>query len=452
MRKGNNIKVSLNTGNKRIRSAINKELIGKEKETKVKEKEDSLSDGLKIVNKHNKKVESIREKRIGKTQLEVRQEIIEDQYEKENKRIFFKRMILFFVVVFIVILAYLFFEYGPIFGISITDSNIENVKIDIITADSDIYKMYNEELLVYSNQQVTTYNKNGNITWTYKLDQAFTPNIYVFGKYMVISNNINGTFYLFENKKEILNKKIEGTIQHIYLDEYGNMAVEYSTSLYKKVIGLYDKSGKNLHNAYLESDAIIDVKIMEKGNKLLVAQASSTSFKIGCILSIFDFKNSENQSTQIAKFDNNFIYNLTISGQDIIILLDNKLVKLNLNTNAITEIKSFNSTQLMYISTYDNYYISVDKKLEDGNLYSITTCDYSNNVISQIEESESPKSMVSSGLLTYFVYQNEIKVINKWGVEVKKQSLDTTPKDIIVFNNEKSIALIYTNKIYIMNI
>ena len=42
MRKGNNIKVSLNTGNKRIRSAINKELIGKEKETKVKEKEDSL--------------------------------------------------------------------------------------------------------------------------------------------------------------------------------------------------------------------------------------------------------------------------------------------------------------------------------------------------------------------------------------------------------------------------
>ena len=184
----------------------------------------------------------------------------------------------------------------------------------------------------------------------------------------------------------------------------------------------------------------------------MVAQASSTSFKIGCILSIFDFKNSENQSTQIAKFDNNFIYNLTISGQDIIILLDNKLVKLNLNTNAITEIKSFNSTQLMYISTYDNYYISVDKKLEDGNLYSITTCDYSNNVISQIEESEAPKSMVSSGLLTYFVYQNEIKVINKWGVEVKKQSLDTTPKDIIVFNNEKSIALIYTNKIYIMNI
>ena len=203
MRKGNNIKVSLNTGNKRIRSAINKELIGKEKETKVKEKEDSLSDGLKIVNKHNKKVESIREKRIGKTQLEVRQEIIEDQYEKENKRIFFKRMILFFVIVFIVILAYLFFEYGPIFGISITDSNIENVKIDIITADSDIYKMYNEELLVYSNQQVTTYNKNGNITWTYKLDQVFTPNIYIFGKYMVISNNINGTFYLFENKKEI---------------------------------------------------------------------------------------------------------------------------------------------------------------------------------------------------------------------------------------------------------
>lgn len=449
MSKDNNLKVSINTGKKRIRSAINKELMGKENE---KINEDSLGDGLKIVNKHNKKIEDIREKRIGKTQLEVKQEIQEEQIEIINRKSFFKRIIIISIFILIAILAYLFFEYGPIFGISITDSNIDNIKIDMVTTDSDIYKMYNEELLVYSNGQVMTYNKNGKITWSYKLDQMFTPNIYVLGKYMVISNNINGTIYLFEGKKEILNKKIDGTIEHIYLDKYGNTAIEYSTSLYKKVIGVYDKTGKNLHNTYLENNAIIDVKILDNATKLLVAEANSSSFKIGCSLAIYDFKATENNENQIAKFDNNLIYNLTISGQDIIILLDNKLVKLNMVTNAITEIKSFNSTQLMYISNYENYYISVDKILEDSNLYSITTSDYSNNVISKIEESQSPKLMINSKLLTYFIYQDEIKVINKWGVEVKTQKLDTMPKDVVVFNKEKSLALIYTNKIYIMNI
>lgn len=447
MSKDKNVKVSINTGKKRIRSAINKELTGKEEI-----KDESLGDGLKIVNKHNKKIENAREKRIGKTKLEVEKEIQDEKIELISKKNFLKRIVLIITLIIIAILAYLFFEYGPIFGISIVDSNIENIKIDIVTTDSDIYKMYNEELLVYSSGQVSTYNKSGKVTWTYKLDQMFTPDIYIFENYMVISNNINGTIYLFEGKKEILNKKIDGTIESIYLDNYGNMAIEYSTSLYKKVVGVYDKKGNNIHNTYLENNSIIDIKLLDNANKILLAQANASSFKIGCSLSIYDFKNSDGKENQIAKFDNNFIYNLTISGQDIIILLDNKLVKLNLSTNAITEIKSFNSTQLMYISNYDNYYISVDKKLEDGNLYSITTSDYNNNIISQTEETQSPKLMVSSGLLTYFIYQDEIKVINKWGVEVKKQSLDTTPKEVVVFNNEKSLALIYTNKIYIMNI
>ncbi|MDD3303443.1 MAG: DUF5711 family protein [Clostridia bacterium] len=463
MKKDKNIKVSINNSKKRIRSAINKEVIGDEspkhdailKKTTREDKkaQNSLTDGLYIVNKHNKKIEDIREKRIGKTKLEVQQEIVEEQIERRNKKMFFRRFILFFVLLIIVILVYLFFEYGPIFGISMASSNTNNKRIDIVSTDSDIYKMYNDELLIYSNQQIVTYDKYGNNTWSYKLDQAFTPNIYSCGKYMIVSNNINGTVYLFEEKKEILNKKIEGTIQHVYMDELGNFAVEYSTSIYKKVIGVYNKSGKNLFNTYLENNAIIDIKILEKGNKLLIAKANSSSFKIGCSLSIIDGSSTaKEQETQISKFDNNLIYNLTIHGQDIIILLDNKLVKLNLTTKEVTEIKSFTTAQLMYVSTYKDYYISVDKKLDNENIYSITTSDYANHIISQIDENESPKIMMNSGLITYFIYQNNIKVMNKWGIEIKNQPLDGTPKEVIVFNKEKSLALVYTNKIYIMNI
>jgi len=86
----------------------------------------------------------------------------------------------------------------------------EEVKVDIVSTEEDFYAMYNEDLLVYSNQVLSTYNSTGKKTWNYTLDQMFTPNIYIKGKYMIVSNNTSGNIYMFESKKEILNKKIDG--------------------------------------------------------------------------------------------------------------------------------------------------------------------------------------------------------------------------------------------------
>lgn len=126
--------------------------------------------------------------------------------------------------------------YGPLFGISINrGSGIDDKnKIDIVSTDSDIYESYCSDLLIYNNQKITTYNSRGKKTWEYELSTKFTPNIYIQGKFMAVSNNSNGKIYLFEDKKEILNTKIDGEIDEIFIDESGNYVVEYSTSGYKK--------------------------------------------------------------------------------------------------------------------------------------------------------------------------------------------------------------------------
>ncbi len=407
-----------------------------------------ISEGLNIVNKYKQKVKNAREKRIGKTLKEVEEEL---KNEKETSS--FKPVIFSIVVVFIIIFLYLFFEYGPIFGIKIkfNESDSNDTKIDIVSSENDIYDVYNNELLVCSNQTIVTYNQTGKKTWTYTLEQMFTPKVYIKEKYMIITNNISGNIYMFENKKEILNKKIDGQIDNIYIDSNGVFAVEYASNGYKKVIGIYDKSGKNIYNAYLKNDSIADIKILDNGQKILVTKINTSSFKAGVEVEIVDSTKQEDNIKQIIKFDNNFIYDLTIQNQNIIMLLDNKLVSVNINTGDSKTVKEFDSSQILYFALSNNYYTSVEKNLSE-NEYKINNVRFDGTYISSLNISNSPKMLVNSGLLNYFVFQDRYSIVNKWGVEVENKEMTAIPKDIVVFNNEKSLALIYTNRIYIENL
>ena len=398
-----------------------------------------IDDSLNILKMHNQKEKADREKRIGKTLNEVRDEINKIKNEKIKAFIVAKRFIFMIILLVVLCTLVLLYEYGPIFGISLDkfDAGKEK-KIDIVTGENDIYINYNEELLVYSNQKVATYNKNAKKTWEYNLDSMFTPSIYTYEKYMVIVNNTSGNIYLFESKKEILDQKIDGTINHVYLDEYGNMAVEYSTSGYKKVVGVYNKSGRNLYNAYLDNDAIVDLKIIENSNKLLVLQTSSVSSKIGIKVNLIDGTKENDNLIQIAKFDNNFVYDLTIQGRNIIIVLDDRLVKLNIDDKKVTDIISFESSQLSFISLTSNYFTTVEKELNsDSSNYKINMKRFDNSLISSTSIDNVPKFIQNSGLLNYFVYQDRLSVINKWGIEVKSENIDIAPKNIIVFNGQK---------------
>ena len=49
------------------------------------------------------------------------------------------------------------------------------------------------------------------------------------------------------------------------------------------------------------------------------------------------------------------------------------------------------------------------------------------------------------------IYQDKLKVVNKWGIVIKEIEITFPPKDIVVFNHEKTVALVYSNKIYFLN-
>lgn len=416
--------------------------------------EEKISRGIEILNHHKEKLNKNREERIGKTLNEVIEEY-EVQEEKIKSKITLKKIFRIALGLITILIIYLFFYYGPIFGFSIyKDTGMtEERKIDFVSTDEDIYMMYDEELMVYSNSKISTYNNNAKKTWGYTFSEQFTPSIYIEGKYLAVTNNSNGTIYLFENKQEILNKKIDGTIQNIYIDSKGNMAIEYSTSGYKKVIGVFSKSGKNLYNAYLASGSIIDIKLLSDAKKLIVFQSNTTSFKVGFKVIEIDGTKSDNNTTEITKFDDNFLYDLTIQNQNIIILLDDSLVNLNILTGEKKTINDFSSSQIIFAGLRNSYYSYIEKDL-DGNQdnYILKNNRLDNSSISSINISNSPKFFITRDFLNYLIYQDSIQVINKWGIVIKNTNITIPPKQVVIFSNQKSIGLIYTNKIYIVNI
>ena len=313
--------------------------------------------------------------------------------------------------------------------------------------------MYNEQLYVYSNNTITTYDKDGEVTWTYNFSDSFTPNILVEGKYMLVTNNSTGTLYLFESYNEILNKKIDGVIKNAFLDKYGNMALEYSNSSgYNNIISVYDKKGKNKYDAYLSQENIISMEMLNNAQQVVFCEAVTDSSNIGVKFRIIDIsKKEEEQLRDIISLDNQFIYDFKVEGKNIYALLDNQIVKVDIDTGNLETLKELDNTQMLFVKLNANYYSYIERELSD-NKYIIENVAYNGSKISTTLVDSVPKSIVCGELVNYYIYQDYVYILNKWGVELQSRNINITPKKCIVFNEDKSLALIYTNKIYIVNL
>ena len=51
-----------------------------------------------------------------------------------------------------------------------------------------------------------------------------------------------------------------------------------------------------------------------------------------------------------------------------------------------------------------------------------------------------------------FKQNDKLQIINKWGIEIKNIDIEYPPKDAVIFNDGKSVALIDTNKVYVVNL
>ena len=414
--------------------------------------EDDIAKGVEIVNKNKEELKRQRNKRINRFERNANGKMI----ERPKIRYQISSSTILIIFAFIILIVWLLHNYGPIFGINInnnTSTSIEDNKIELVTKDSDIYGMYDDQLYVYSNNTITLYNEKSEVTWTYNFSESFSPKIYVKEKYMLVTNNSTGRIYLFENQNEILNKKIDGTIKNSFIDKYGNIAIEYSNeSGYNNVISVYDKKGNSKYDTYLSQENIISLQMLENAKKIIFAEAVSESSNIGIKLRMIDItKNQDEQIKDIISLDNSFLYKFIVEGQNIYALLDDSIVSIDINSSNVNTLKEFDNTQLLFVDINNNYYTYLEREINEDR-YIIENVNYDGQVISSTYVDSVPKYMISSDYVNYYIYQDYVHILNKWGVDLGNRQTNFTPKESIVFNNDKSLALIYTNKIYIINL
>ena len=414
--------------------------------------EDDIAKGVDIVNKNKEELERQRNNRINRFERNANGQMI----ERPKIRYKISSSTILIICAFIILIVWLLYNYGPIFGININNNAnvpIDSNRIELVTKDSDIYGMYDEQLYVYSNNTITLYNNKCEVTWTYNFSESFSPNIYVEGKYMLVTNNSTGRIYLFESQNEILNKKIDGIIKNSFIDKYGNIAIEYANeSGYNNIISVYDKKGNNKYDTYLSQENIISLKMLDDAKKLFFAEAISNSSNIGVRIRMIDIsKNEGEQIKEIITLDNHFMYKFIVEGKNIYALLDDSIVQIDINSGSMNTLKEFDTTQMLFVALNSDYYTFLERDISQDK-YVIQNVNYSGQTVSSTYIDSVPKDMISSEYINYYIYQDYIHILNKWGVDLGIRQTNFTPKKSIIFNNNKSLALIYTNKIYIINL
>ncbi len=414
--------------------------------------EDDIAKGVDIVNKNKEELERQRNNRINRFERNANGKMI----ERPKIRYKISSSTILIICAFIILIVWLLYNYGPIFGININNNAnvpIDSNRIELVTKDSDIYGMYDEQLYVYSNNTITLYNNKCEVTWTYNFSESFSPNIYVEGKYMLVTNNSTGRIYLFESQNEILNKKIDGIIKNSFIDKYGNIAIEYANeSGYNNIISVYDKKGNNKYDTYLSQENIISLKMLDDAKKLFFAEAISNSSNIGVRIRMIDIsKNEGEQIKEIITLDNHFMYKFIVEGKNIYALLDDSIVQIDINSGSMNTLKEFDTTQMLFVALNSDYYTFLERDISQDK-YVIQNVNYSGQTVSSTYIDSVPKDMISSEYINYYIYQDYIHILNKWGVDLGIRQTNFTPKKSIIFNNNKSLALIYTNKIYIINL
>lgn len=429
----------------------NSSIFLKEENIEENSLERDISQSINIVNRNREELENQRKDRINKFERTAGGQLIERPKHRYNVN--FKVIVTICIIV--ITLVWILYDFGPYYGIHIKpiDTDINSSKIELVSKESDVYGEYNNELFVYSNNCITTYNEGSKVTWSYTFSESFTPSIYVSGRYLLVTNDSTGMTYLFEGHNEILNKKIDGKIKKAFLDKYGNIAIEYSAnSGYNNIISVFNKKGDNTYNIFLNQDTIIDLKLLDSAQRIVVCEAVTNSSTIGIKFKEIDISKDENERIKdVISLDNQFVYNFMIQGRDIYALLDNKIVKININTGNTTELKKFDSTQLIFVALNDDYYTVVERDATQE-AYNVQNIGYSGNIVSTSKLEALPKNMISTDIVNYYIYQDNVKILNKWGVDLGERKINFTPKKCVTFNNSKSLALIYTNKIYIINL
>ena len=335
-------------------------------------------------------------------------------------------------------------EFGLVLNKKITDEDV--VKVDLISTNNKIYSYYNE-VLIADSDKITTYNKYGRKTWEIKMQGAIDAKIVTNGKYLQIINTDKSIAYVFNDKYETAQIRVEGKILSGNITSKGDSVIEYEASGNKKILGVYDKHGKARYNVKLSNNTIGQYILSEDSKKLVYVDVNINGISVASSIKLVELKDSA-KVVEFALKENSLIYEMDLVGTKLTYRTDKAIVQLDINTKKEKK-SSVEQSGVVSLDLDENKYSYVE--FNNGK-YLLGIKSIGGKDKEKIEIKEMPKHYIYSKNKVYVCFQKEMYVYNDYKMMIKEYNSDMVITKPVILGEGNNIAFLVSNKLIIYTI
>ena len=333
---------------------------------------------------------------------------------------------------------------GLVLNKNITDDDV--VKIDLISSNNKIYSYYNE-VLITDTDKITTYNKYGRKTWEVKMQGAIDAKIVTNGKYLQIINTDKSIAYVFNDKYETAQIRVEGKILSGIINSKGDSVIEYEASGNKKILAVYDKHGKAKYNVKLSSNTIGQYILSEDSKKLVYVDVNINGISVASSIKLVELKNDA-KVVELASEENSLIYEMDLIGNKLVYRTDKNIVQLDINTKKEKR-SSIEQSGVVSLDLDKNRYAYVE--FNNGK-YLLGIKNIGGKDKEEVEIKEMPKHYIYSKDKVYVCFQKEMYVYNNYKMRIKAYNSDMVITKPVILGEGNNIAFLVSNKLIIYTI
>ena len=333
------------------------------------------------------------------------------------------------------------------------------VSIDIQSDMLQNIYAYDKYITILDNNKLNIYNSSGNLEKT--ADVEITEPLYNSNnRFLVVAEKDKEKFYFIEGNNIKWEKKLEGKISKIKVNQNGFVSIILTGTTYKSVIVVFNNEGTEMFRTYLSNTVAIDTTISKDNKYLAFAEINTSGTLIQSKIKVVSMEKAKNSPSDaiIYTYDaetdslaiginyqdkNNLVclYNDRISN---IINNENKdLMQLSNNDKKINFATiSFNNNYAVAYEQSNGLFNKADTYVDIENVSSGSSNLYTMQGTAKEIYSYGEKIAINLG--------SEVHFINNIGWLIKKYTSSQEIQKIVM--SDDIAGIIYGNKVEILSL
>lgn len=276
------------------------------------------------------------------------------------------------------------------------------------------------------------------------------------GDYCVIAEKNGTQVYLICGNEKIWENSLTGNIYSVYVNKNGYTAVTYKQSGYKSLVKIISPLGEELFTSYFASTYALDVAITNDNKKLAIAEVDTEGIHIVSAVKIIDINNLENSNVKKYELnENDLVTDIEYNEKNELLIMTDSKIQI-IKDNNLNDFLEYSYPNTLNVSIENGKNAITIEKIEVGlfdTKYKLCSYLYGTEIEKEVYELyDLPKKLKVQNNIIALAMEDELLILNTNGKLLKKCEISRNLKDITLFDNENTIALIFRDKIEFVKI